>query len=73
MTPCFHTFHLGCIAGWLSRRHECPTCRWDIRDFGEEQAMSSSGCARVPENLQIVVPGGSECKEIRGDESIKMH
>lgn len=39
ITPCFHTFHVGC---WLGRRHDCPSCRWDIRDSGEQQAMSSS-------------------------------
>eukprot|EP00438_Fugacium_kawagutii_P017570 Skav222233 [mRNA] locus=scaffold3059:794:6204:- [translate_table: standard] len=42
ITPCFHTFHVGCISGWLGKRrglsHDCPTCRWDIRDSGEQQA-----------------------------------
>ncbi|CAK9006879.1 unnamed protein product [Durusdinium trenchii] len=60
LTPCLHTFHVGCISGWLGKRHECPSCRWDITDLGEEQAMSSSSgvnraAMRLPENLEIVV------------------
>jgi len=54
ITPCLHTFHVGCISGWLGRRHDCPSCRWDIRDSGEQQAMSSSSSGlrrRLSSNL----------------------
>mmetsp|Transcript_20972 Transcript_20972/g.39409 ORF Transcript_20972/g.39409 Transcript_20972/m.39409 type:complete len:303 (+) Transcript_20972:80-988(+) len=61
MTPCLHTFHIGCVRGWLKRRPECPTCRWDITDLGAEKAFDSScGDApqvpqRAPDDLEIVV------------------
>ncbi|CAE7790100.1 unnamed protein product [Symbiodinium necroappetens] len=63
MTPCLHTFHLGCLRGWLKRSPECPTCRWDITDLGADKALDSS-CVDlpqtrpdVPRDLEIVVPG----------------
>ncbi|CAE7841409.1 unnamed protein product [Symbiodinium sp. KB8] len=42
MTPCLHTFHLGCLRGWLKRSPECPTCRWDITDLGADKAAHDS-------------------------------
>ncbi|CAE7207305.1 rnf43 [Symbiodinium sp. CCMP2592] len=63
MTPCLHTFHIGCLRGWLKRSPECPTCRWDITDLGADKAFDSS-CVDlpqtrpdVPRDLEIVVPG----------------
>jgi RING-H2 zinc finger domain len=29
--PCGHAFHAPCISQWLSRRCECPTCKFNIR------------------------------------------
>lgn len=42
VTPCLHVFHASCLAGWLARCDNCPSCRWNISDSGEEKAMSSS-------------------------------
>jgi hypothetical protein len=32
MLPCKHAFHAQCIKQWLSRRGECPTCKFNIRN-----------------------------------------
>ncbi|OQR98261.1 hypothetical protein ACHHYP_08936 [Achlya hypogyna] len=29
--PCSHTFHLGCIREWLTRRNTCPHCRHEFK------------------------------------------
>mmetsp|Transcript_85523 Transcript_85523/g.238699 ORF Transcript_85523/g.238699 Transcript_85523/m.238699 type:complete len:265 (+) Transcript_85523:59-853(+) len=42
LTPCLHVFHAPCLGSWLSRRSDCPSCRWDIRDTGERKALGSS-------------------------------
>ncbi|CAE7524612.1 rnf43, partial [Symbiodinium pilosum] len=59
MTPCLHTFHVGCLQGWLKRRPECPTCRWDITDLGAEKAFDSS-CCNVPQARPFVLPSNLE-------------
>merc|ERR1712039_155386 len=35
LTPCLHPFHEHCLSGWLVKHSECPSCRWDVADNGE--------------------------------------
>jgi len=44
LTPCLHAFHAQCLLGCLQRSRDCPSCRWDVSDAGEEKAL-----ARRPE------------------------
>ena len=30
VSPCSHTFHIGCIDAWLSIRNVCPNCKQEI-------------------------------------------
>ena len=52
LTQCFHTFHEHCLKRWLDgKKHCCPSCRWDLRDTGEDAA----GYPALPEGI-ITVP-----------------
>jgi hypothetical protein len=31
-TPCGHTFHTGCLLGWLKSHNTCPCCRTSLYD-----------------------------------------
>lgn len=39
LTPCLHAFHLPCLLGWAARQRDCPTCRWDMTNLGEQGAV----------------------------------
>jgi hypothetical protein len=30
--PCMHAFHAACVAKWLDRKPECPTCKTKITE-----------------------------------------
>ena len=34
--PCRHYFHNKCLKPWFNRDHSCPTCRFDLKSFLEE-------------------------------------
>jgi len=31
VTPCDHSFHTGCLIGWIETKAECPMCRKKVR------------------------------------------
>eukprot|EP00927_Polykrikos_kofoidii_P080659 TRINITY_DN77581_c0_g1_i1.p1 TRINITY_DN77581_c0_g1~~TRINITY_DN77581_c0_g1_i1.p1 ORF type:complete len:315 (+),score=21.38 TRINITY_DN77581_c0_g1_i1:59-1003(+) len=45
LTPCLHVFHVSCLGGWIVERNDCPTCRWDLKNTGEENALRTSVAA----------------------------
>jgi len=53
LTPCLHAFHEHCLKGWLDRNHLCPSCRWDLRDTGEEAAR---GKGHVSQEVLVRAP-----------------
>jgi len=61
LTPCLHVFHLHCLQGWLTRKKECPSCRWDITDTGEQKAFCNSHAAAavavLPDAAAVFAPG----------------
>lgn len=48
LTPCLHVFHGHCLMGWLGRKNlHCPSCRWDLRDGGEEAVRNKMAQSQV--------------------------
>lgn len=41
--PCRHTYHKECIAAWLQRRANCPTCRYDVLEHMASQPAQLPG------------------------------
>lgn len=36
ITHCGHEFHINCITPWFESHVQCPVCRFDIRDHGQQ-------------------------------------
>merc|ERR1712224_203819 len=53
LTPCLHPFHEHCLSGWLVKHRECPSCRWDVTDTGENSGQSASAELTPP---QLLIP-----------------
>jgi len=70
LTPCLHVFHLQCLQGWLTKKKECPSCRWDVTDTGENKAFCSSHAAEPatvwPDASAVFAPG--QAIELSDDE-----
>jgi len=70
LTPCLHVFHLQCLQGWLTKKKECPSCRWDVTDTGEQKAFCNSHAAApvavLPDAALVFAPG--QAIELSDDE-----
>lgn len=36
MLPCSHYFHKNCLKPWFKYQKDCPTCRFDIEEYFED-------------------------------------
>ena len=45
---CRHTFKEEAIKNWFQRNVRCPVCRYDIRDYFEEQIVDISNNVNTP-------------------------
>lgn len=58
LTPCLHVFHVTCLSDWLRRRTDCPSCRWDVTDTGDqgvpEERESVPSTAPAPSIRQLL-------------------
>lgn len=78
LTPCFHVFHENCLRGWVVRRRECPSCRWDITNLGEKEALAQrvaalaaappAGVIDISDDEFVVGEATSPAYVIGGDE-----
>lgn len=50
---CGHTFHDACIREWLTRRHTCPTCRWEL-EVDDVRYLRSIGLVEEADALEKV-------------------
>lgn len=70
LTPCLHAFHLQCLHGWLIKKKECPSCRWDVTDTGEQKAFCNShhaaAVAVLPDTTVVFADG--QAIELSDDE-----
>jgi len=53
---CDHLFHVGCISSWISRKAQCPACRFNIPTI----ISSCSSSARTSPGLNRGAPASSE-------------
>jgi len=52
---CDHLFHVGCISSWISRKAQCPACRFNIPTVitsCSSSARTSPGLPRQPTTSQ---------------------
>ena len=44
---CSHSFHLGCIAPWITKSETCPCCRSEVTEFEKIPISQSDSRART--------------------------
>jgi hypothetical protein len=65
---CLHVFHRDCLAGWLAKHNDCPSCRLPILEKKKKKnSASQSSSTTSPSDVEAPAPAEAE-HEMDDDE-----
>jgi hypothetical protein len=70
---CLHVFHRDCLAGWLAKHNDCPSCRLPILEKKRKKKQSASQSSSTTSPSDVEAPAPAEAEHEMDDDEEANH